>query len=478
MSGHSLFAPSGAAKWTRCAGSLAMEHGEPDTANDFTDEGTAAHHLHAVCLLSGEDAAAYSHAYVFVYEDGSASFRHPVVPGTPERSRWLIDDEFAAHVQVSLDYVRRRLVAAGEGALLLVEQRVDLAGTLGIPGQGGTADVTIVSLVHGWAEVIDLKFGRGVQVYASYWEVDGDAPAPEGATLTLPNEQLALYWLGAVDEELQLLYGIDKAILTITQPRVGEDGWIDSAPFSLEQMTQFAKRAHDAAQAAAAMFERTENMVPLPPEEWTPRLNDEGSLYAEAFLSPSTKACRWCKAKVKEDGTECPKLKAQARDEVFAGVEDFSVPADVEALPLAGLPSPEKLDLIELFYKALETYVKAARSRIQKELLAGHRVPLWKLVAGKLPARKWKKDVEAKVQKVLKKLGIGKEVYMTTPELLTPPALEKKKIDMKQFAEFIEQGESGHHIAPVTDEREEIVVKGTTAEEFEDLSADDGDGLL
>ena len=55
--GHSIFSPSKAHRYTRCAGSVAMESVCPDRTSKYAIEGTAAHKLSEM-ILTGAVASA------------------------------------------------------------------------------------------------------------------------------------------------------------------------------------------------------------------------------------------------------------------------------------------------------------------------------------------------------------------------------------------------------------------------------------
>ena len=101
------------------------------------------------------------------------------------------------------DFCMEALSQAGEGAKLLVEQRVDI--TKWAEGCFGTADAVIVSDKILW--VIDFKYGQGVLVEAK------------------ENYQLMCYGLGAV-AALGDIYDFEKVRLSIYQPRRSSvDSW-------------------------------------------------------------------------------------------------------------------------------------------------------------------------------------------------------------------------------------------------------------
>ena len=95
-----------------------------------------------------------------------------------------------------------------------IEQKLDL--TEYIPESFGTADCVIIS--DGVMEVIDLKYGKGVPVYADY------------------NPQLMLYGLGALNK-YDFMYEIESVKLTVVQPRLNN---ISSFLISVEELRKWA----------------------------------------------------------------------------------------------------------------------------------------------------------------------------------------------------------------------------------------------
>ena len=152
---HSLFAPSAAHRWMACPGSMTfVDPTQPETdGGPFAAEGTAAHTLAARALEMKRDCAFWIGEEIQVGER--------VFPVT---------DDMAMHVQVYVDYVRDR---AAKGHML-IEQWVDLTQHYGTEA-GGTLDAGVAA--GGELDVIDLKFGRGVKVFAAeYFPTQPDCP--------------------------------------------------------------------------------------------------------------------------------------------------------------------------------------------------------------------------------------------------------------------------------------------------------------
>ena len=176
---HSIISPSSASRWIACPPSALKAARHPDIPSIYAEEGTEAHALaeHKINLWLGRRT-----------DDPR--------PGMKHLTREMEDctDEYALFIQERAEELKR----TGTMPTVFTEVRLDLSRWA--PQCFGTADCVIVG--EGAFHVVDLKYGRGVEVGCEH------------------NVQMMMYALGAIGC-FGSLYHMDEAALTIFQPRLG-----------------------------------------------------------------------------------------------------------------------------------------------------------------------------------------------------------------------------------------------------------------
>lgn len=182
-SAHALLSPSSAHRWIHCTPSVRLEEDVPDRGSEFAAEGTLAHAIAARKLL---ETLGRPHDE----EDREIS----------ELTDRYHTEEMEDHTDTYRSIVLEKFNEAktrSKDAQLLVEVRLDFTAFL--PEAFGTADAVIIA--DDLMEVIDFKYGKGVQVSADR------------------NPQMMIYALGAV-EAFGFEYDIRRVKMTIVQPRL------------------------------------------------------------------------------------------------------------------------------------------------------------------------------------------------------------------------------------------------------------------
>lgn len=404
MSTHALLSPSGFKALMLCPAKPAMERGLPDKSSAYADEGTAAHELAAMALEDNRDASSYVGTVIDV--DGN---------------EFIVDIDMAAYVQDYLDIVRDY---QGDGTLF-VEQALPIGHITGEDGAEGTGDAVIVrgnELI-----VIDLKFGRGVEVDAEM------------------NPQLMLYGLGAL-EKFDLVGDIEHVRMVVSQPRISRAPSEFDMPVA--SLVEWGLTVADSAAKKAMMIYNGEGIYKV----------------VEQWCDPHEDACRFCKAK-----PTCSALSQKVEYSLGAEFTDLTTEDKIEQEQIVkqltvGL-SAEQLSAKMAAVELVEQWCKAIRGRVEKELLDGGHVAGFKLVQGKRGARAWTSPEE--IEAVMKAMRLKKE-EMYDFKLISPTTAEKiLKSHPKRWARvapFITQPEGKPSVAPVSDKRPALELKPIEAE--------------
>lgn len=211
---HALLSASGAKRWINCTPSAKLEEAMgPRPSSPYAEEGTIAHELSELYIQHDILQAIDDEAFNAKLED--------------LMSHEAFNDEMLDMVPQYVDYISQQYKAAiaqNPMALMEIESKLDFQAF--VPESFGTADCIIVN--DNVLEVIDLKYGKGVPVYAEH------------------NEQGMLYALGAL-HKYDTLYDISKVQITIVQPRLNN---ISSWEISVDNLLNWADALKKIAQMA------------------------------------------------------------------------------------------------------------------------------------------------------------------------------------------------------------------------------------
>ena len=180
MSNHAILSPSAAKRWLTCTRAPRLEAQFENKTSVYAQEGTLAHEVAALTV----------EYYLGRVTDDEFEFRLEKLSKDE-----LYSNEMKFHAEeyasIIMDKVKNLI-----NPDVIVETKVDIS--MYAPECFGTADCIIIS--DGVLEVIDYKYGQGVEVSAK------------------DNPQMKLYALGAI-EKYYLLYDFDAVKMTIVQPR-------------------------------------------------------------------------------------------------------------------------------------------------------------------------------------------------------------------------------------------------------------------
>lgn len=374
MVAHALLGASSSERWMRCPGSVAASKGIIDNGSKYAAEGTAAHALAEHCLVNN------------VYPSSCEGMTF---------EGFTVDSEMAESVQVYFDYVKQ---LTGEH---FYEVRVDFSPW--VPEGFGTADAIVINTRTKTLYVIDLKYGKGLQV-------DADN-----------NSQAQLYALGAINE-----YGhicdIETVQCVIVQPRLDH---ISEWQLDHKTLMNFGAKVSQAAEEA---------------------------LKPNAKRSPGEKQCQWCKAKA-----VCPALKDYAEQALLVQFDDIG-PATLK--PVDQL-TDEQLAQALGAKKLIAGWLDAVEERITDKLLNGETFTGYKLVEGR-SLRQWVDEEQA-----VKTLAQQYEEELLYKKSFISPAQAEKLVGKKELYVLdglIVKPAGKPTLAPADDKRPAI---GATINDFD-----------
>lgn len=193
---HALLSASGSPRWLVCTQSPKLEQKFAQSkTSTFAEEGTLAHEFGQLGIELGAEQISLK-----IYNAEVKKLKKHALYSSEMDSEVL---KYTEYVLELFNIIKQ----SSPDAVLLVEQRLDFSHL--VPRGFGTGDILIIA--DGKIYVIDLKYGKGIQVFAE------------------KNSQLMLYGIGAL-RRFEMLYDIDTVVLTIVQPRLDHiDTWEISA---------------------------------------------------------------------------------------------------------------------------------------------------------------------------------------------------------------------------------------------------------
>ncbi|HHI5802413.1 DUF2800 domain-containing protein [Clostridioides difficile] len=209
---HARLSASGAHRWLHCTPSIKLEENYPPSTSIYAEEGTVAHELAEVKLM-------------LEYEKISKKAYNARIKKIQKSEYYNseMEDYIQSYVENVVELVNDSK-AICDDVIVMLEERLDFSEW--VPEGFGTGDVVVIS--DGILQVIDLKYGKGLEVSA------------------IENPQLRLYGLGAYNQ-FEMLYDIDLIKTTIIQPRLDN---ISSEEIEVTKLLTWADNVKKKAQMA------------------------------------------------------------------------------------------------------------------------------------------------------------------------------------------------------------------------------------
>lgn len=204
MAKHALLSASGAQRWLSCPPSARLEEAVEEQSSEYAKEGSFAHEL----------AELYLAQELGLIKKSDFNKRLKELRQNPFYSQ-----ELDAYVKIYLDFAIEKINEARartRDAVVLLEMKLDYSTW--VPEGFGTGDLVLVT--DDVLEVIDFKFGRGIQIGAE------------------DNPQMRLYALGALSQ-FGCLYEVNTVWMTIVQPRLDS---ISTDEMAVEELVDWGEK--------------------------------------------------------------------------------------------------------------------------------------------------------------------------------------------------------------------------------------------
>ena len=204
MAKHALLSASGAQRWLSCPPSARLEEAVEEQSSEYAREGSFAHEL----------AELYLAQELGLIKKSEFNKRLKELRQNP-----FYSEELDAYVKIYLDFAIEKINEARartRDAVVLLEMKLDYSTW--VPEGFGTGDLVLVT--DDVLEIIDFKFGRGIQIGAE------------------DNPQMRLYALGALSQ-FGCLYEVNTVRMTIVQPRLDS---ISTDEMAVEELVDWGEK--------------------------------------------------------------------------------------------------------------------------------------------------------------------------------------------------------------------------------------------
>lgn len=387
----------------------------PDKSGAAANEGTAAHELAAWALTMRRDPADMLGRIIDIR--GEDHHRKFLVQGSPLEgtTRWPVTPEMVEAVGLYVNYVE---TLGGERS---IEQKMHMEAIH--PEVWGTGDALVYQADRKALHIVDLKYGRGVEVGAEN------------------NPQLLAYASGAL-ARMSNVGPVETITATIVQPRVDPEP--KSWTLTLDELRAAESELGDAANLALAAAEAFVS------DPQSAAMISSMGRWAETYLRPGAH-CRFCKVAATCSARASDALKGVGATSTFVAKDP------------ALLTGEELADRLRAA-RQIQHWVKSVEEYAHAEAVAGRVPPGFKLVA-KRATRNWT-DEESFIAAAPMILSISPAEMFGPQPLLSPAQLEKKlpKAERDALAAFVTTASSGTNLVAIDDARPSA--KASAEDEF------------
>ena len=202
--GHAILSPSGASRWLNCPPSARLEQTFPDSSGEAAKEGTLAHTLGETILKKALGLSSK------LEDEGNMLMI---------KKDQYYNSDLHEHAENYANYVLEAFNAAKaitKDAVIQIEAQLNLTDY--VPEGFGTGDAVIIA--DGTMDIIDLKYGKGVNVSCEN------------------NKQMMLYALGGL-REFDYMYDIQNVRMTIYQPRMDNISTFEMTVKDLQKWAEY-----------------------------------------------------------------------------------------------------------------------------------------------------------------------------------------------------------------------------------------------
>lgn len=390
---HALLSASKAERWLNCTPSARLEekwikkNGKQTSV--YADEGTLAHEMAEVKLR--EFAGEIPQAQAFL--DLEALRANP-----------LYTEEMDGYVDTYVEFVKNRTTdlmeeMASPTRILNIEALSDFHEA--VPEGSGIADALMFNGTV--LEVCDLKYGKGVKVYAEH------------------NPQLQLYAWGAL-QAVRLLYDIKEIRVTIVQPRLDH---IDSWSTTPEELDAWIR----------------DTVIPRAKLAWK----------GEGEINPGDH-CKFCVIK--------PRCKAFANLATRIAQAEFK-PGEPECTI-----SDDELAELSRSFHLVEDWISAARTYMLQKAIEGKPWPGMKLVESRT-IRRWTDEKAIREKLVSEGFKESEFTATKLKGIGDIEKLLGKKEFSRVLGDLVEKPKGDPALVPESDKREAIQPSGVSSAVFD-----------